>query len=204
MQQQASAEKQKQKELEELDAEIQKEYASLEGVMGGHYARRAGEDPMRPCAIDFGRLFGGVYLFNFRVANYANLIEAEELAEGTHAPLAVRQFDFCRSQVPPQHVALESWAIAQHEADGAFLRLRAVQRLGQELAPLFAPPGELLDRHAKIVGQLAQILVVFAHAPVALLDPGEEAVVDVLADASQALAAVEIVQRYLGGQAEGT
>jgi alpha-amylase len=39
-------------------------------------------------------LFGGVYLFNFRVANYANLIEAEALAEGQDAPLAVRQFDF--------------------------------------------------------------------------------------------------------------
>jgi hypothetical protein len=39
-------------------------------------------------------LFGGVYLFNFRVANYANLIEAEALAEGPDAPLAVRQFDF--------------------------------------------------------------------------------------------------------------
>jgi hypothetical protein len=39
-------------------------------------------------------LFGGVYLFNFRVANYANLIEAEALAEGKNAPLAVREFDF--------------------------------------------------------------------------------------------------------------
>jgi alpha-amylase len=39
-------------------------------------------------------LFGGIYLFNFRVANYANLIQAEELAEGANAPLAVRQFDF--------------------------------------------------------------------------------------------------------------
>jgi 4-alpha-glucanotransferase len=39
-------------------------------------------------------LFGGVYLFNFRVANYANLIEAEALAEGDDAPLSVRQFDF--------------------------------------------------------------------------------------------------------------
>jgi alpha-amylase/alpha-mannosidase (GH57 family) len=39
-------------------------------------------------------LFGGIYLFNFRVANYANLIEAEALAEGANAPLNVRQFDF--------------------------------------------------------------------------------------------------------------
>ena len=39
-------------------------------------------------------LFGGVYLFNFRVANYANLIEAEELADGADAPLEVRAFDF--------------------------------------------------------------------------------------------------------------
>jgi hypothetical protein len=39
-------------------------------------------------------LFGGVYLFNFRVANYANLIEAEALAEGDNTPLTVRQFDF--------------------------------------------------------------------------------------------------------------
>ncbi|MBN1202168.1 MAG: DUF1926 domain-containing protein [Anaerolineae bacterium] len=39
-------------------------------------------------------LFGGIYLFNFRVANYANLIAAEELAEGANAPLSVRQFDF--------------------------------------------------------------------------------------------------------------
>ncbi len=39
-------------------------------------------------------LFGGVYLFNFRVANYANLIEAEALVEGANAPLRARQFDF--------------------------------------------------------------------------------------------------------------
>lgn len=39
-------------------------------------------------------LFGGIYLFNFRVANYMNLIEAEELAEGPDAPLNVTQFDF--------------------------------------------------------------------------------------------------------------
>jgi len=39
-------------------------------------------------------LFGGVYLFNFRVANYANLIEAEALADGEDAPLEVRAFDF--------------------------------------------------------------------------------------------------------------
>jgi hypothetical protein len=39
-------------------------------------------------------LFGGVYLFNFRVANYANLIEAEALAEEENAPLTVREFDF--------------------------------------------------------------------------------------------------------------
>jgi alpha-amylase len=39
-------------------------------------------------------LFGGIYLFNFRVANYANLIQAEALAEGKDAPLTVRQFDF--------------------------------------------------------------------------------------------------------------
>jgi hypothetical protein len=39
-------------------------------------------------------LFGGVYLFNLRVANYANLIEAEALAEGNNPPLAVREFDF--------------------------------------------------------------------------------------------------------------
>ncbi|NLX10628.1 MAG: DUF1926 domain-containing protein [Chloroflexi bacterium] len=41
-------------------------------------------------------LFGGVYLFNFRVANYANLIEAEALAEGTAAPLRVQAFDFTK------------------------------------------------------------------------------------------------------------
>jgi len=45
-------------------------------------------------------LFGGVYLFNFRVANYANLIEAESLAEGPDAPLVVRQFDFTKDSVP--------------------------------------------------------------------------------------------------------
>ena len=39
-------------------------------------------------------LFGGVYLFNFRVANYANLIEAEARAEGNNPPLVVREFDF--------------------------------------------------------------------------------------------------------------
>ncbi len=39
-------------------------------------------------------LFGGVYLFNFRVANYANLIAAETLAEGKDAPLRLQAFDF--------------------------------------------------------------------------------------------------------------
>ncbi|NDJ76211.1 MAG: DUF1926 domain-containing protein, partial [Chloroflexi bacterium] len=39
-------------------------------------------------------LFGGIYLFNFRVANYANLIRAEALAEGDDALLTVQQFDF--------------------------------------------------------------------------------------------------------------
>ena len=39
-------------------------------------------------------LFGGVYLFNFRVANYANLIAAETLAEGENAPLRLEAFDF--------------------------------------------------------------------------------------------------------------
>ncbi|MBN1679801.1 MAG: DUF1926 domain-containing protein [Anaerolineae bacterium] len=41
-------------------------------------------------------LFGGIYLFNFRISNYANLIEAEALAEGHDPPLAVRQFDFTK------------------------------------------------------------------------------------------------------------
>jgi alpha-amylase len=45
-------------------------------------------------------LFGGVYLFNFRVANYANLIEAEEIAEGANAPITVRQFDFDKDSLP--------------------------------------------------------------------------------------------------------
>jgi alpha-amylase len=39
-------------------------------------------------------LFGGIYLFNFRVANYANLIAAETLAEGQNAPITVKHFDF--------------------------------------------------------------------------------------------------------------
>lgn len=38
-------------------------------------------------------VFGGVYLFHFRIANYANLIAAEMLAEGPDAPLAVSKFD---------------------------------------------------------------------------------------------------------------
>lgn len=45
-------------------------------------------------------LFGGVYLFNFRIANYANLIEAEELAEGVNPLLAVREFDFDKDSLP--------------------------------------------------------------------------------------------------------
>lgn len=38
-------------------------------------------------------LFGGIYLMHFRIANYANLIEAEMLAEGSNARLAVERFD---------------------------------------------------------------------------------------------------------------
>ncbi|MBI5960865.1 MAG: DUF1926 domain-containing protein, partial [Chloroflexi bacterium] len=45
-------------------------------------------------------LFGGIYLFNFRVSNYANLIEAEELAEGPNAPITVSQFDFDKDSLP--------------------------------------------------------------------------------------------------------
>ncbi len=44
-------------------------------------------------------LFGGVYLFNFRVANYANLIAAEALAEGADAPLTLRRFDFTKDSL---------------------------------------------------------------------------------------------------------
>ncbi|MHB8624973.1 MAG: alpha-amylase/4-alpha-glucanotransferase domain-containing protein [Aggregatilineales bacterium] len=39
-------------------------------------------------------VFGGVYLFNFRVANYANLIAAEALAEGDNPPLKLESRDF--------------------------------------------------------------------------------------------------------------
>lgn len=39
-------------------------------------------------------VFGGVYLFNFRVANYANLIAAEVLAEGDDPPLKLESRDF--------------------------------------------------------------------------------------------------------------
>ncbi len=38
-------------------------------------------------------VFGGIYLFHFRVANYANLIAAEMLAEGGDAPLTVEKYD---------------------------------------------------------------------------------------------------------------
>jgi hypothetical protein len=38
-------------------------------------------------------VFGGIYLFHFRVANYANLIAAEMLAEGQDAPLMAEKFD---------------------------------------------------------------------------------------------------------------
>jgi len=38
-------------------------------------------------------VFGGIYLFHFRVANYANLIAAEMLAEGENPPLAVQKMD---------------------------------------------------------------------------------------------------------------
>lgn len=38
-------------------------------------------------------VFGGIYLFHFRVANYANLIAAEILAEGKDAALSVKKFD---------------------------------------------------------------------------------------------------------------
>jgi len=41
-------------------------------------------------------VFGGVYLFNFRVANYANLIAAESAAEGDNAPLTLLRMDFDR------------------------------------------------------------------------------------------------------------
>jgi alpha-amylase len=41
-------------------------------------------------------LFGGVYLFNFRVENYTNLIAAETLAEGPHAPLTLERLDFSK------------------------------------------------------------------------------------------------------------
>ena len=39
-------------------------------------------------------LFGGIYLFNFRVANYANLIAAEALAEGDTPSLLLDVYDF--------------------------------------------------------------------------------------------------------------
>ncbi len=45
-------------------------------------------------------LFGGVYLFNFRIANYANLIEAEELAEGADAYFVPHEFDFDKDSQP--------------------------------------------------------------------------------------------------------
>ncbi len=45
-------------------------------------------------------LFGGVYLFNFRIANYANLIEAETLAEGENPLIAVHEFDFDKDSLP--------------------------------------------------------------------------------------------------------
>ncbi len=38
-------------------------------------------------------VFGGIYLFHFRVANYANLIAAEVLAEGENAPLSIAKYD---------------------------------------------------------------------------------------------------------------
>jgi 4-alpha-glucanotransferase len=41
-------------------------------------------------------VFGGVYLFNFRVANYRYLIAAEANAEGDNAPLSLARVDFDR------------------------------------------------------------------------------------------------------------
>ncbi len=38
-------------------------------------------------------VFGGIYLFHFRVANYANLIAAEMLANEENPPLAVEKYD---------------------------------------------------------------------------------------------------------------
>lgn len=38
-------------------------------------------------------IFGGIYLFHFRVANYANLIAAEMLANGENPPLTVEAVD---------------------------------------------------------------------------------------------------------------
>ncbi len=67
-------------------------------------------------------LFGGVYLFNFRVANYANLIAAEELAEGPNAPLTVRQFDFNKDSTHEDRadrIAAQRDLEAEHRRDDA-------------------------------------------------------------------------------------
>lgn len=73
------------------------------------HAMSAGPDKNRALDLLWGAqandaywhgLFGGIYLFNFRVSNYANLIEAEEIAEGPNAPLSVAQFDFTKDSLP--------------------------------------------------------------------------------------------------------
>ena len=45
-------------------------------------------------------VFGGIYLFHFRVANYANLIAAEMLAAPDDAPLSVEKTDFNLDSTP--------------------------------------------------------------------------------------------------------
>jgi hypothetical protein len=76
--------------------------AKVHAMPGGPDKTRALDLLWRAQANDayWHGLFGGIYLFNFRVANYANLIEAEALAEGANAPLNVQQDDFDKDSLP--------------------------------------------------------------------------------------------------------
>ncbi len=69
-------------------------------------------------------LFGGTYLFNLRVANYANLIAAENAAEGEDSPLTLSRPDFDRDS--HEDVMVTGWplnAVWAPASGGALLEL---------------------------------------------------------------------------------
>ncbi|MBN1964774.1 MAG: DUF1926 domain-containing protein, partial [Anaerolineae bacterium] len=110
-------------------------------------------------------VFGGIYLFHFRVANYANLIKAEMLAEGENAPMSVKRYDLDLDSHDEITLSSDRFFLAWDLAHGGALREWDYRPAQYNLLNLMTRRDEGYHQDLLAATQEGRILVVTEEHP---------------------------------------